>query len=99
MQRIVEIPENFSTLLEKLHYEYFTMKDNVTFLIDQHKNDIEFIDSPLFEKYHDREIAKKIEYENIKQELENKYIPKDLEDKKYSWKMDFQNKQLIIEVI
>lgn len=99
MQKIVEIPENFSILLEKLHYEYFTIKDNVTFLIDQHKNDSEFIDSPLFEKYHDREIAKKIEYENMKQELENKYIPKDLEGKQYSWRMDFQNKQLIIEVM
>lgn len=99
MKRIVEIPEKFSVLLEKLHYEYYTMKDNVALLIDQHKDDPTFLDSPLFEKYHDKEIAKKLEYETMKEELTKKYIPEDLVNTQYSWQMDFVNKQLVIEVL
>ena len=98
MKRIINVPENFATLLEKLHYEYYTMKDNVTFLIEQHKDDASFIDSPLFEKYHDREIAKKVEYENMKHELTEKFIPEEIKSRQYSWQMDFENKQLVIEV-
>ena len=74
------------------------MKDNVSFLIEQHKDDISFIDSPLFEKYHDREIAKKLEYETMKQQLVDTYIPEEIKNRQYSWQMDFANKQLIIEV-
>lgn len=99
MKKIIDIPENFAIMLEKLHYEYFTMKDNVAFLIDQNKEDSSFVDSPLFEKYHDREIAKKLEYESMKQELVDKYIPEDIKSKQYSWQMDFVNKQLVIEVL
>ena len=98
MKKIINIDENFATLLEKLHYEYYTMKDNVTFIIEQHKDDIDFIDSPLFEKYHDREIAKKLEYETMKQELVNKYVPEEIKNTQYSWQMDFTNRQLILEV-
>lgn len=98
MKKVINIDEKFATLLEKLHYEYFTMKDNVTFLIEQHKDDVDFIDSPMFEKYHDREIAKKLEYENMKHQLAERYIPEDIKNMQYSWQMDFENKQLVIEV-
>ena len=98
-KKIIKIDENFVTLLERAHYEYFTMKDNVTFLIEQHKDDATFIDSPLFEKYHDREIAKKLEYETLKHELTEKYVPEEIKaTNQYSWNMDFENKQLIVEV-
>ena len=98
IKRTIDVQENFAVMLEKLHYEYNTMKENVTFLIDQHKDDSSFIDSPLFEKYHDREIAKKLEYESMKQELVDTYVPEDVKNRQYSWQMDFANKQLVIEV-
>lgn len=95
----INIDENFATMLEKAHYEYNTMKDNVSFLIEQHKDDASFIDSPLFEKYHDKEISKKIEYETLKDELTKRYIPDDIKaTNQYSWQMDFENRQLIVEV-
>ena len=96
---IINIDEQFAVMLEKAHYEYNTIRDNVAFLIEQHKDDASFIDSPLFEKYHDREIAKKIEYEALKDELVKKYIPDDIiATNQYSWSMDFENKQLTVEV-
>ena len=55
--------------------------------------------SPLFEKYHDKEIAKKLEYETMKHELTERYIPEELKSTgQYSWNMDFENKQLVVEV-
>lgn len=98
MKQIIDIPENFSTMLEKLHYEFYTMKDNVTFLIEQNKDDPSFINSPLFESYHDKEIAKKLEYETMKQKLIDTYIPEDIKAKQHTWNMDFTNKQLTVEV-
>lgn len=98
MKKIIDIDNEFALMLEKAHYEYFTMKDNVSFLIEQHKDDASFIDSPMFEKYHDKEIAKKIEYENLKDELTKRYVPEDIKAaNNYSWQMDFENKQLVLE--
>ena len=98
MKKIINLDKNFSILLERTHFEYFTMKENVIFLIEQHKDDADFFDTALFQKYHDKQVAKKLEYETIKQEMINTYIPEDLrKDPKMKWTVDFENKLLIIE--
>ena len=43
----IALPEEVVILLERLHYEYNTITDNIAFLIEQYKNDESFLDSPL----------------------------------------------------
>lgn len=98
MKTTINLPQEFSILLERTHYEYFTMRENVTFLIEQHKDDVDFFESALFQKYQDKQVAKKMEYEILKNEVSNKYLPEEYRGKsQYSWRVDFENHTLIIE--
>ena len=100
MQKIIDLPQDFSILLERTHYEYFTMKENVTFLIEQHKDDVDFYETPLFKKYHDKQVSKKMEYENLKNTVTEKYLPVEFKGSfKHNWRIDFENSKLIIESI
>ena len=92
----IALPEEVVILLERLHYEYNTITDNIAFLIEQYKNDESFLDSPLFNKYQDRQVAKRIEYETAKQEMQDTYVPEEIRNGIFSWAVDFPRKTLHI---
>lgn len=95
MNKYIALPEDFCIKIERAHYEYNIMTENIAFLIDQHKNNPDFYDSPLFQKYQDKQITKKIEYDAVKNEVNN-YLPPEFQSDKFMWTMDFSNRRLII---
>lgn len=91
-----KIEEQVVTAIERLSYEYYTLQDNVAFLIDKHKDDPEFLSSEIFKKYQDDEINAKEKFEIAKSELEKALVPDTLKNHKISWNLDFPTRVFTI---
>lgn len=98
MVKLIELPEDVCTNLQKLHYECETLKDNIGFLITKNRNDVSFIESPLFKELLSRQIKKTIEYENAKDDMTQKFIPAGLVETESTWEVDFNKSILIVTV-
>jgi hypothetical protein len=91
-----EINADVVSAMERLAYEYETKKDNITFLIDRHSDDPDFLTSEIFKRYQDDEIKSKADYEKAKKEFEGVFVPKELREHKITWELSFQTRQLTI---
>ena len=91
----IKIDENEMLKLEKLHFEYTMMQNNLAFMIDQHKNDVEFLDSPIFTAYLNKSANKLKEYQLQKDHITT-LLPKELQVETNTWQADFVNRVIVV---
>ena len=91
----ITIDENEMLKLEKLHFEYTMMQNNLAFMIDQHKNDVEFLDSPIFTAYLNKSANKLKEYQLQKDHVTT-LLPKELQVETNTWQADFVNRVIVV---
>lgn len=97
----VNVNEETVNYIERLHYEVEQRKDIVQRLIEAHANDLDaaVLTSPAFKAYSSELSEFVAEYETAKQILQDEYIPKYLKDHQINWNLDFQAKELQIDVL
>ena len=91
----VKLEEQEMTKLERLHFEYTMMQNNLAFMLDQHKDDVNFLDSPIFSAYLKKSANKLKEYQEQKDHVTS-LLPKELQTAENTWRADFVNKVIIV---
>lgn len=92
----MDIEANVVSALERLNYEYEMRKDNVIFLLDAHKDDPNFLDTPMFKRYQSEEAEAKSRFEKGKAEFEDAYVPAELKGHRIEWSLDYNKRALTI---
>lgn len=97
----IDINQELVNYIERLHYEVEQRKDIIQRLLEAHAADTDtaVLTSPAFKAYSSELSEFVAEYENAKTELQERFIPKYLNGHQINWKLDFSNKQLIIDVM
>ena len=95
----VNIPEDISIYLQRLQYEYQSRKDIIALLLETHQNDVSVITSPTFIKYQELTGESVAAYDIAKAELEQMYVPKELNGHQINWNLDFNTSILTIEPV
>lgn len=87
--------------IERLHFEVEQRKDIIQRLIEAHANDSDalVLVSPAFKAYSSELSEFVAEYESAKQEIQDTFIPDYLNGHQFNWTLDFNTKQLIIDVL
>lgn len=96
-QHQIELNPDVVTYIERLFYEYETLKDNVSYMVQHFKFDKAFLESDLFRKYQQNEMNAKMNYERGMQEVYEKYLPEKYKRHRINWSVDFRRRQLIID--
>ena len=91
-----EIEAIIVSALERLSFEYETRKDNIAFLLENHADDPDFLESAIFQKYQKEEFDEKKAFENAKQDFQTTYVPAELREHQISWSLDYQTRILTI---
>ena len=91
-----EIEAIIVSALERLSFEYETRKDNIAFLLENHSDDPDFLESAIFQKYQKEEFDAKKAFENAKQDFQTTYVPAELREHQISWSLDYQTRILTI---
>lgn len=92
----INLDSDAVSFIERLNYEYETLKDNVSYMINHFRTDSSFLQSSLFREYQKAEIKAKINFERGMQEIYEKYIPEKFREHKMGWNVDFRKKQINI---
>lgn len=92
----IDLNPDVITYIERLYYEYETLKDNVSYMVQHFNSDKKFLESDLYRKYQQNEINAKMNYERGMQEVYEKYIPEKYKSHRINWSVDFRRRQLII---
>lgn len=97
----INIDQKIVNYIERLHYEVEQRKDIIQRLIEAHAADTDtaVLTSPAFKAYSSELSEFVAEYENAKSELQEQYVPEYLKGHQISWKLDFSNRQLIIDIM
>ncbi len=93
---IVNLDSDVVTFIERLNYEYETLKDNVSYMINHFSSDANFMKSNLFIEYQNMEVKAKTNFERGMQEIYEKYIPNKYKEHKMGWNIDFRRRRLNI---
>lgn len=97
----ININQELVDYIERLHFEVEQRKDIIQRLIEAHANDFDekVLVSPAFKAYSSELSEFVAEYELAKEELQNTYIPEYIRNHQINWKLDFANKELIVEIL
>ena len=95
-QHQIELDTDVVTYIERLYYEYETLKDNVSYMIQHFSFNEDFQKSELFRRYQQNEVNAKINFERGMQEVYEKYLPEKYKSHRINWSVDFRRKQLVI---
>lgn len=95
-QHNIDLDQNVVTYIERLNFEYETLKDNVTYMVSHFSSDNAFLKSNLFRKYQENQIRAKINLEQGMQEVYEKYVPEKLKSHRIGWSINFRRSQLIV---
>ena len=94
-QHAITIDENEMIKLERLHFEYTMMQNNLAFLLDQHKDDEAFLDSAIFSAYLKKSANKLKEYQLQKDHVTS-LLPKELQLPTNTWQADFLERKIVV---
>jgi len=94
----IKVDEKEIAELERAFYEYYTIKDTLSFMIDTHVQEPEFIHSEVFKMYQEDAVKKCKEYELLRNNFAFRSIPEKYvdDDGKFFWEADFENKSIKI---
>ncbi len=84
------------TYIERLNYEYETLKDNVSYMVQHFSYDPDFLQSELFRKYQANQIHAKMNLEKAMGEIADRYIPQGLKEHRIGWSIDFRRNMLVV---
>lgn len=84
------------TYIERLNYEYETLKDTISYIVNHFSTDEKFMQSRLFKKYQENQINAKINLDRGMQEVYEKYIPDKYKEHRIGWNIDFRRKLLVV---
>ena len=90
----IELDQNVVTYIERLNYEYETLKDNVAYMV-QHFGE-HFLEGDLFRQYQDRQIRARINFEQGREEIYEKFVPEKLKQHRINWQIDYRRRLLIV---
>lgn len=86
----ITIEKDIVSYIERCYAEYEMLKDNITFLIQNNADNASIINSTTFHMYEEKELHAKMAYDNARNELTERYMPKELTDHKVEWDLDFR---------
>lgn len=91
-----DLEQDVITYIERLNYEYETLKDSVSYMVHHFSYDRDFLQSDLFRKYQDNQINAKLNLERAMREIADRYIPENLKAHRIGWSMDFRRNMLVV---
>lgn len=95
-----EIADEMVNLLQRISFELEGQKRIIKELILENENNPTFIDNETFKKYNVRYEEKNAEYELMKQEFQDKFVPKRLLEKDRAiltnWELDYNTSMMTI---
>ena len=96
----IEIKSEITEYLERLSYEISARTDIITTLIENHKNDnnASVLESKAFKVYSEQLASVKAEFELVKREFEDIYIPEVFKGHNYEWSLDYKTRTLTIKL-
>ena len=92
----LELDQHIVTYIERLHYEYEVLRDNVAYMIERFGSDETFMQNPLFKKYQESQIQAKKNLDYGMQEVYDKYIPDKFKSHNIEWTIEFRRNLLTI---
>ena len=95
-QYAIELNRDVITYIERLNYEYETLRDNVSYMVQHFNYDEEFMHSSLFRNYQQNQIQAKANLNRGMQEIYEKYVSEKYKQHRIEWNIDFRRKILII---
>lgn len=93
----IELNQDVVTYIERLNYEYETLRDNVTYMLQYFSYDEEFLQSRLFREYQQNQIQAKTNLNGGMQEIYEKHVPEKYKNHRIDWSIDFRRKLLVIK--
>lgn len=96
--KILRVKVNQETVdyIERLSFEVDGMKKVVKEIILDGQDNPSILDGAAFKKYEERYRERNAAYEVAKAELQNTYIPAEIQPKVASWNLDFNTGVLVI---
>lgn len=91
----IDLPQEVTTFMERLYYEYNTIQDNISFMI-QHYHDKDILENEAFIEYQNNEINLKKLLDKSLRKIEADYVPKAFEGHQYNFEVVFDKSQLKI---
>lgn len=84
--------------LERHYVDYAAKQDLLNSIFELHKFDEDdtVISSVPFQSYHKKFAESKLAYDLVMKEIQEKYIPKELQDKGCRWEVDFGISTIVI---
>lgn len=95
----INIPEDIVNKIQRNHSEVDSRMLLIDRLMDTHKDTPDFIDSPIFKRYHDEFVEFSTEFDMRKQELTKNYIPEYLLEHQINWSLDYDTCILNVEIL
>lgn len=98
MKKVITIDENVVADIQMKDISMQTANDVIAKLIDAHQldTDTSVLDSPVFKAYHDSAVEKRLAFENAKDAMVLKYIPKEFQDRVKNWNLNYSTNELTI---
>lgn len=85
----IRINKNDLTAIERLAFEYETLKDTVAYIITNSESD-SVLDTKMFKRYQTAEITARMAFERGKKEIEAKYVPAELISAGCRWSLEYK---------
>lgn len=95
---IIDVPPKMIDYLQRLSFELGNYRDNLAYLLDTRRNDVELLESEAFRRYQDLTDARQAEYELAKASVTAELIPAAVQSAKHSWEIDFRWLELRLTV-
>ena len=85
-------------VLESLYYDYRAKQDIINSVFDLHKYDDDtlVVESAPFKAYEKAFADAKVKYDNAMLEVQNIFIPGDLQERGCKWEVNFDEKKIIV---
>lgn len=94
----IKISEDMISYIQRLMYQADASRSLLVTLINAHQNDAKFLDSAVYKKYDAQYQHDFTAYEELKKELEKKYVPNELTGHQYSWSVNFYDEELELTI-
>lgn len=95
----VEIEQEDNNKLQRAFYELKAFQDTLSYLLDAHSGEEDYINSSQFVAYNNKAIELFKTYDDFKNYITIKYVPKeylDSNDTAYTWESDFNASKISI---
>lgn len=95
----IDIDRDDNNKLQRAFYELKAFQDTISYLLDTHNNDEDYINSSQFVAYNNKASELFKTYDDLRNYITIKYVPQeylDSDDAQYVWESDFKTSKISI---